>query len=311
MSVTAKRTAALGEQLERLKPGLVRLGEPLAPWCSVRVGGPAEAMVRPGSPEQLVELLRFVESSGTALSLLGGGANTLVGDGGVPGVTLKLANDYFPEEIVLDADGGRLTLNAGSAIARVVTLMKQHQLVGAEFLAGIPGTLGGATAMNAGTKHGECMSVVEAVELATPRGLGWLGVERIPFRYRCAELPQGAVVTRVRLRLRRGDVAASQKAMEADLAYRKRTQPLSQPNFGSVFTNPPGHFAGALLEKVGLKGHRVGNAQLSTLHANWIVNLGGATAHDVTSLMALAQARVLEDSGVTLTPEVKRVGVFR
>ena len=99
--------------------------------------------------------------------------------------------------------------------------------------------------------------------------------------------------------------------MEADLAYRKRTQPLSQPNFGSVFTNPSGHFAGALIEKVNLKGHRIGNAQISTLHANWIVNFGGATAADVTGLMAEAQRRVLAETGVTLTPEVKRLGRFK
>ena len=194
----------------------------------------------------------------------------------MPGITLKLSNDYFPEEI----DGTRVTLNAGSAISRIVTLMKQHQLVGAEFLAGIPGTLGGATAMNAGTKNGECMTVVEAVELATPDGLGW--VSGLSYRYRHTDLPPGAVVTRIRFALRAGDLAESAQKMEADLAYRKRTQPLSQPNFGSVFTNPSGHFAGSLIEQVELKGHRVGNAQISTLHANWIVNLGGATAADVT-----------------------------
>ena len=162
--------------------------------------------------------------------------------------------------------------------------------------------------MNAGTKNGECMSVVEAVELATPEGIGW--VSGLTFRYRHTDLPAGSVVTRIRFNLRTGDLAESAAKMEADLGYRKRTQPLSQPNFGSVFTNPSGYFAGSLIEKTGLKGHRIGNAQISTLHANWIVNLGGATAHDVTRLMAEAQRRVLADSGVTLTPEVKRIGEF-
>lgn len=274
----------------------------------MRVGGAAEVLVRPATPDALVATLRFASETGTPVTILGGGANTLVGDLGVPGFTVKLASDYFPEAVVSGDDGATLTLNASSAIARVVTLMKQHALVGAEFLAGIPGTLGGATAMNAGTKHGEAMSVIDAVELATPAGLGW--VTGLAYRYRHTELPEGAVVTRVRFRLRKGDVAESQAKMDADLAYRKRTQPLSQPNFGSVFTNPPGHFAGALIEQVGLKGHRLGQAQFSTLHANWIVNLGGATAADVTGLMALAQARVREATGVELTPEVKRVGRF-
>lgn len=275
----------------------------------MRVGGAAEVLVRPATPDALVATLRFASETGTPVTILGGGANTLVGDLGVPGFTLKLASDYFPEDVVPRDDGATLTLNAGSAIARVVTLMKQHALVGAEFLAGIPGTLGGATAMNAGTKHGEAMSVIDAVELATPAGLGW--VTGLSYRYRHTELPEGAVVTRLRFRLRKGDVAESQAKMDADLSYRRRTQPLSQPNFGSVFTNPPGHFAGALIEQAGLKGHRLGQAQFSTLHANWIVNLGGATAADVTGLMALAQARVREASGVELTPEVKRVGRFR
>lgn len=287
-----------------LTPAERKRNEPLAPWTSVRVGGPAALLVKPASPDSLHQVLRFANTEGIPLTILGGGANTLVGDLGVPGITLKLATDYFPEEI----DGARITLNAGSAIARLVTLMKQHRLVGAEFLAGIPGTLGGATAMNAGTKNGECMSVVEAVELATPDGLGW--VTGLSYRYRHTDLPAGAVVTRIRFALHQGDLAESASKMETDLAYRKRTQPLSQPNFGSVFTNPSGHFAGALIEQVHLKGHRIGQAQISTLHANWIVNLGGATAADVTGLMAEAQRRVLAETGVTLTPEVKRVGNF-
>ena len=282
----------------------LKRNEPLAPWTSVRVGGAAEMLVKPSSADSLQRVLKHASTEGIPLTILGGGANTLVGDLGVPGITLKLASDYFPEEI----SEGRITLNAGSAIARIVNLMKQHQLVGAEFLAGIPGTLGGATAMNAGTKNGECMSVVEAVELATPDGLGW--VTGLSYRYRHTDLPAGSVVTRIRFVLRTGDLAESAQKMEADLAYRKRTQPLTQPNFGSVFTNPSGHFAGSLIEKVNLKGHRLGNAQISTLHANWIVNLGGATAADVTGLMAEAQRRVLAETGVTLTPEVKRIGKF-
>lgn len=289
---------------DTLTPAEVKRDEPLAPWTSVRVGGAAEALVKPASADALVAVLRFARDEGVPLTVLGGGANTLVGDLGVPGITLKLATDYFEEVI----EGTQVTVNAGSAIARIVTLMKQQKLVGAEFLAGIPGTIGGATAMNAGTKHGECMTIVEAVELATPEGLGW--VTGLTYRYRHTDLPAGAVVTRVRFALAEGDVAASQQAMEKDLGYRKKTQPLSQPNFGSVFTNPPGHFAGALIEQVGLKGYRVGNAQFSTLHANWIVNLGGAKAADVTALMAEAQRRVREATGVELTPEVKRVGRF-
>jgi UDP-N-acetylmuramate dehydrogenase len=223
---------------------------------------------------------------------------------------LKLPSDLFPEVKQIDSGGGRLTLCAGAAIARLITLMKGNALVGAEFLAGIPGTIGGAVTMNAGTKHGECMSIVEAVELATPEGIGWLDAHQLTHRYRHTDLPPGAVVTRARFHLPFGDLAQSQRKMDSDLGYRKSTQPLTQPNFGSVFKNPRPHFAGALIEAVGLKGQVIGRAQIPPLHANWIVNLGGASARDVTSLIALAQTRVRDRFGVELEPEVKRVGVF-
>lgn len=306
----AMADTALFERIRRSVAGEVKAAYPLAPWTSVRAGGAAELWVRPKEGAALVELLRIAREEGMPITVLGGGANTLVGDGGVRGAVLKLPADLLPEEKELDSEGGRLTVCGGAAITRLITLMKSHALVGAEFLAGIPGTIGGAVTMNAGTKHGECMSVVEGVELATPDGIGWVEARELPHRYRHTQLPPGAVVTRARFRLRLGDPAASRKKMESDLAYRKATQPLSQPNFGSVFKNPRPHFAGALIDVVGLKGHTIGRAQISTVHANWIVNLGGAWARDVTSLMALAQARVRERFGVELEPEVKRVGVF-
>jgi UDP-N-acetylmuramate dehydrogenase len=304
-------TEALVQEVQRRVPGEVRRALPLAPWTSVRVGGAAELSVRPHSAEGLVALLQLARAEGVPVTVMGGGANTLVGDGGIPGFTVRLPADLFPEAVEpLEGGGKRLTFSAGAAIVKLVNAMKAHGLVGAEFLAGIPGTLGGAVTMNAGTKNGECMSVVEAVEVATPDGLLWLARADVPSRYRHTELPAGAVVTRVRFALRPGDLGESRAKMEADLGYRKRTQPLSQPNFGSVFTNPPGHHAGALVERVGLKGHTLGRAQVSPQHANWIVNLGGATARDVTGLISLMQQRVAEETGVVMTPEVKRVGRF-
>lgn len=307
-AVSVTRPATFADWLSRLAPSELKRDEPLAPWCSVRVGGSAALLLRPKTPDTLVTALSLAKHEGVAVSVLGLGANTLVGDLGVPGLTLKLPASTFQEEVVLDEGGGTIVVSAGAAIARLVTLMKQHQLVGAEFLAGVPGTIGGAITMNAGTKNGECMSRVVALELATADGVGWVAPPT--YRYRHTDLPPGVVVTRAKFRLPTGNVVESQAAMDADVAYRKRTQPLSQPNFGSVFTNPPGHHAGALIERVGLKGHTIGGAQISTLHANWIVNLGGATAKDVTGLMQLAQQRVRDASGVELTPEVKRLGVF-
>jgi UDP-N-acetylmuramate dehydrogenase len=308
--MAARIASSLPERVALLEGCEVKAGEPLAPLTSVRVGGPAEALVRPRNPDTLVALLRLAREEGAPVTLLGGGANTLVGDGGVRGVTLRLPGDLFPEVAEVGADEGRLTLGAGAAIVRLINQMRSNGLVGAEFLAGIPGTLGGAVAMNAGTKNGECFRAVEAVEVATVDGVGWLTKAQIPHAYRHSELPPGGVVTRVRFLLPKGDLAASKQAMDKDLAYRKSTQPLSQPNFGSVFTNPPGDFAGRLIEKVNLKGHTLGRAQVSTLHANWIVNLGGATARDVLGLITLMQERVRAETGVELKPEVKRVGEF-
>ncbi|HLL00412.1 MAG TPA: UDP-N-acetylmuramate dehydrogenase [Myxococcaceae bacterium] len=303
-------SSSLPERVALLGGCEVKAGELLAPLTSVRVGGPAEALVRPRTPEALVALLRLARDEGAPVTIIGGGANTLVGDGGIRGLTLRLPGDLFPEVAEVGADEGRLTLGAGAAIVRLINLMRSNGLVGAEFLAGIPGTLGGAVSMNAGTKNGECFRVLEAVELATVDGVGWLEKARIPHAYRHSELPVGSVVTRVRFRLPRGDLATSKQAMDKDLAYRKSTQPLSQPNFGSVFTNPPGDYAGRLIEVVNLKGHTLGRAQVSTLHANWIVNLGGATARDVLGLITLMQERVRAETGVELKPEVKRVGEF-
>ena len=235
-----KGSAVPARSLLRLALGLdaeASALEPLAPKTSIRAGGAAELFVRPRSAEALVVLLGRAREAGVPLHVLGGGANTLVGDGGLPGMTLKLPPDLVPEEREALADGGLLTLGAGAAIVRLVNLMRAEGLVGAEFLAGIPGTLGGALAMNAGTKHGECSEVLEAVELATADGVGWVARSELAIRYRHTALPPSSVALRVRFRLRKGDVEVSRASMEADLSYRKRTQPLSQPNCGSVFQN--------------------------------------------------------------------------
>jgi UDP-N-acetylmuramate dehydrogenase len=312
MSVALKRHDSAYDRLRALlgPSGEVRAHEPLAPRTSVRVGGTADLFVRPSAPDAIVATLRFAQDEGLPVHVLGGGANTLVSDDGFEGVVLKLPSDLFEEELQLSASEGLVTLGAGASISRLIHHMKSNGLVGAEFLAGIPGTLGGALSMNAGTKMGECLTVVDEVELCTPEGTGFVDRAALRYEYRHTHLPAGAVVSRVRFRLPRGDLAESQKKMDADLSYRKRTQPLSQPNFGSVFRNPPGHHAGALIERVALKGHTIGRAQISSLHANWIVNLGGATAKDVVALMELAMRRVRESEGVELIPEVKRVGSF-
>lgn len=292
------------DEIERRVRGEHRRDAPLAVRTAVRVGGPADLLVRPADPDALAALLRACRDLAVPLTVMGGGANTLVLDGGVRGVVLRLPPELGPEE----AEGERLLLCAGAPITRLSIRAHARGLVGCEFVAGIPGTLGGCVAMNAGTRLGETKDVVEKVEIATADGVGFVEAAALGFAYRTCHLPSGGVVTRIGFRLHPGDVARSAAAMKDDREKRHRTQPLDRPTFGSTFTNPPGDYAGRLIEAVGLKGHRVGNAMWSDVHANFVVNLGGATARDVIALIRLARARVREAFGIRLETEVRVIG---
>jgi UDP-N-acetylmuramate dehydrogenase len=293
---------------EAVRGELVR-DAPLAARTSIRVGGPADLLARPAAPDDVVRLLARCRTEGVPVLPLGGGANLLVADRGVRGVALKLPQD-LGEELT---DGERLVLNAGAPPARLVARAQKLGLVGCEFAAGIPGTLGGLLAMNAGTRVGEMKDVVRRVELATADGAGWADAAALRFAYRHAELPPGSIVLRVEVRLRAAGPAAleaARAAMQVDLDTRRATQPYTEPTFGSTFRNPPGDHAGRLVEAVGLKGHRIGGAEWSTVHANFVVNRGGATARDVLALVRLARARVRDAFGITLEPEVRLAGEF-
>jgi UDP-N-acetylmuramate dehydrogenase len=294
------------DHIERTVRGETQRDAPLATRTAVRVGGPADLLVKPADPDDLASLLRAAADLGVPVLPLGGGANLLVADRGVRGVVVKL-----PVGLGAESEGGaRLVLSAGAPPARLVARAQARGLVGCEFLAGIPGTLGGCVAMNAGTRTGEMKDLVLRVEVATAAGAGWVAARELGFAYRTSQLPAGGVVTRLEVALAEGDVAAAAAAMRADVERRRATQPLDRPTFGSTFRNPPGAFAGKLIEEVGLKGHREGHALWSTVHANFIVNLGGATARDVLALVNLARARVKDAFGILLEPEVRLAGEF-
>jgi UDP-N-acetylmuramate dehydrogenase len=295
------------DHVEREVRGQLQRDAPLAKRTSIRVGGPADLLVQPATADDLVLLLRLARDRELATFALGGGANLLVADRGVRGVVLRLPQDLGDEPECRDQ---RLILSAGAPASRLTARAQKLGLVGCEFAAGIPGTLGGMVAMNAGTGAGEMKDIVTRVELATAAGIGWVDAAALRFAYRHAELPEGAVVTRLEVRLREGDVAVSLAAMKADVERRRATQPYTQPTFGSTFRNPPGDRAGRLIEAAGLKGHRVGGAIWSPVHANFVVNVGGARARDVLALVNLARARVLEQFGVSLQPEVRLAGEF-
>ncbi len=287
----------------------VRLGEPLGRHTSFRIGGPADVFLEVASVPELVGVLRACAARRAPVFFLGGGTNLLVSDRGARGVVVKLGRPFDFVEWSLAGEVPRLRVGAAVPFKRLVMQTVAEGLAGLEFGEGIPGTVGGGLLMNAGAFGGEIGRVVDAIEAVTERGeFLVLPRERLGFAYRRLELPTRAVVTAVQLRLERGEAATLAAAVRDAKTRRDRLQPKGHPNAGSIFKNPPGQPAGKLLEAVGLKGARLGNAMVSLRHANFIVNLGGARAADVKGLMDLATRVVRQRLGVELEPEVRLVG---
>jgi len=286
-----------------------RPDEQLARHTSFRVGGPADLLVLPDTEHELATVLRAASAHGARVTLLGGGSNVLVGDGGIRGVVVKLGRGFSEITWTPTDDGATVHAGAAAQLGRVARDSVARGLAGLEHAEGIPGTVGGALFMNAGAYGGDLAGTVEAV-----CGLSGAGepvrIERagLTFDYRRTALPPGFVVTAVVLRLRREATDAVQARMEAARTRRVASQPHGEANAGSIFKNPTGDHAGRLIEAAGLKGARMGRARISERHANVIVNEGGARAGDVKALMDLAQRVVWERSGVWLEPEVRLVG---
>lgn len=298
--------------LERKLAGLaceVRFGERLAPYTTFQVGGPADAFALPKDEAELVELIARCRAEGLRMIILGGGANTLIRDGGIRGVVICLVNGF--RELGLVADDALLVeAGAGVKIPQLVRFAAEHGLEGVECLAGVPGTVGGALAMNAGTAERFVGESVESIRWARLSGgmVETLPASRLTFIYREARFPEPGVVTAVRFRLRRGDAEALRVYLKENAALRRERQPWGVPCAGSIFRNPPGERAGRLIEAAGLKSRRVGGAEVSRVHANFLVNRGGATAADVLELIGEVQARVREAHGLNLELELKIVG---
>ena len=285
-------------------PGEVRFDEPMAPYTSLKIGGPAEAMVLPRSSAEVVLLMERIRRHRLPYFILGGGSNLLVRDGGISGIVVHLkhlSRISFQEPDTLLAD-------AGVSYPKLSTEAMAKGLSGLEFAAGIPGTVGGAVAMNAGIPGEETASVLASVTLVDEEAkVRTLAKEAIPFGYRSAALPRG-IVTSASFRLTPAAPEEVEQKLKRLLKRRRETQPLSFPNVGSVFTNPQGDYAGRLVESVGLKGFRIGDAQISERHGNFIINLGNAKAADVLALIEEMRTRVKERHGIDLELEAKVVG---
>jgi len=299
----------LARELKEI-PGLrVKLAEPLARYASMKIGGPADYFIEVESSAALAQLLPLLKRHRTPICFLGNGSNVLISDRGVRGAVIRLAGDFKRAEWKEEGEAVRLEVGAACALTQLVREAARKGYAGLEFAEGIPGTVGGALVMNAGAYGSEFEKIVDGVEGIDSEGqMIRYSRKEMTFTYRDSHWPAGAVVTRVRMRLRKEEAAQVSSKVRALVAKRKSSQPSGYPNSGSMFRNPPGDFAGRLIEAAGLKGKRIGQAQISERHANFIVNLGGAKAEDVRRLMDLARAEVKKQFAVDLAAEVRRLG---
>jgi UDP-N-acetylmuramate dehydrogenase len=296
----------IDEALRAVTAGLkgeVRFQAPLKEWTSFRIGGPADVLVVPHDVDDLCRLLRQANAAKLPIFVIGG-TNVLVRDGGIRGIVLSLSKlkgiTDEPNAVVYAEGGVTMPVLLQHSISR--------SLSGLEWAAGIPGTVAGCVVMNAGTRPGEMKDAVKAVRIASLSGsLKDVPASAIPFSYRRGRVPRG-IVAGVWLQLVPGVKTRIQTIVKDYLHYRKGTQPLTVPNAGCAFKNPKPEAAGQLIEAAGLKGFRIGDAQVSTKHANFIVNLGDARADDVMELIKRVGRTVEEKTGVKLQLELKIVG---
>lgn len=279
--------------------------QPMSQYTSWRVGGPAERFYLPADVDDLLSFLHTLPTD-EPLFWLGLGSNLLVRDAGIDGTVVCTRSRL---KAMRRAEADRVIVEAGVPCAHVARFCAEQRLTGAEFLAGIPGTVGGALAMNAGAFGGETWPLVNSVVTVDRSGrVRVRGPEHYQVAYRSVQGPADEWFLAAELQLVPGDGEASRERIKALLAKRAATQPTHQPSCGSVFRNPPGDFAARLIEACGLKGLRMGGACVSEKHANFIVNLGGACARDIEALIDHVRERVAEIHGVNLEPEVRVVG---
>ena len=283
--------------------GTVRFNAPLKEYTSFRIGGPADVLVESADVENLIRLVRQARAQKLPIFVLGG-TNLLVRDKGIRGVVASLEK----LRTIRAEPGSVLYAEGGVGMPTLIGYAIRRSLAGLEWAAGIPGTVAGCVVMNAGTRLGEMKDSVKAVRIVTPTGaLIDCPADEIEFSYRRAKLPAGIVVG-VWLQLKPGVRSDLEKVVKDYLRYRRDTQPLTLPSAGCVFKNPPNDSAGRVVEAVGLKGVRIGGAEVSNKHANFIVNRGGASAKEVLTLIKKVKGQVFRKTGVKLELELKLVG---
>ena len=291
--------------LRKLAPDRVLENAPMSRYTTFRVGGLADALFLPASVEELQQALAAAKAQGIQVCLIGNGSNLIVRDGGIRGLVIVLGEPFSE----LRVEGAQVWAPAGARLSAVAAAAQRAGLAGLEFASGIPGTLGGGCAMNAGAYGGELKDVLLWAEVLLDGEVRRLSRDEMEMGYRSTmPLRRGAIVLSACFELRRDDPEAIQERMR-DLANRRREkQPLNLPSAGSTFKRPEGYFAGALIEQCGLKGCRIGGAQVSEKHAGFIVNVGEAAAADILQLIGHVQAVVQAQTGVHLETEVRVLG---
>ena len=296
----------MSEFLKRVNKNSYEIFEkfPMKKYITLKVGGEAELVVYPVSTNELTKLLNIAYELGIKVTTLGAGSNTIIKDSGISELvisTKKLRNFTINDDNTVLAD-------CGAMLSAIMNKTIKMGLRGFEFAAGIPGTVGGGIYMNAGANNGEIKDIVEKVWIWNKRKEIEVKRNEINFGYRKTDLPEDCVIIRALFKLEEGDREKSEQSIKKYLEYRNQTQPVNQANTGSIFKNPQEMAAGELLEKLGLKGYQIGGAKFSELHANFIVNSGGACASDVANLIKLAQKKAIDEEGITLETEVKILG---
>jgi UDP-N-acetylmuramate dehydrogenase len=286
--------------------GKLKAQAPLAPLGWFKSGGAAEWLFEPADRDDLVAFLRDLDPA-TPVMALGLGSNMIVRDGGVPGVTIRLGKPFAGVERV---DEVTLRCGAGASGILVSSTARDAGIAGVEFLRSIPGTVGGFVRMNGGAYGRETCEILVECEVVLRSGqLVTLPVEALGYTYRPSELPEGAIVVSATLRGERGDPAAIQAEMDRIAAAREASQPLRSRTGGSTFKNPPGRKAWALVDAAGCRGMRIGDAQVSEKHCNFLLNLGNATSAEIEELGEAVRARVVSHADILLEWEIQRIGV--
>ncbi|MHC1745860.1 MAG: UDP-N-acetylmuramate dehydrogenase [Negativicutes bacterium] len=280
--------------------------EPLAKYTTFKIGGPADCIIFPSSVQDVAAVLSLTNKQQVPLTILGNGSNVLVLDGGIRGVVLKFDKDFAG----IRHEGARIIAGAGALLSDVSAYASKQGLTGFEFAIGIPGSVGGAVFMNAGAYESDMSCVVNSVTAVSPLGeVKRFSRQDIVFRYRHSVFQENHyVVCEVEIDLQKGENNRICQKMNELTIRRESKQPIELPSAGSTFKRPPGQFAGTLIDQAGLKGLKIGGAQVSGKHAGFVVNAGGATAQDVLTLIQEVQRRVQKQFGVLLQPEVRVLG---